>query len=130
MVLGMEGTRMIKPALTGQEFNDLSVYLYFLKFFDGRGNPVRGKSVFTEKGCHLCHPFAGKGRQDELGFSESPQNISPIFLSKGIWNHSLEIMKAAKEEQLPWPLIGKREITDLVEYILAPQRVYRDTSNF
>jgi hypothetical protein len=30
-------------------------------------------------------------------------------------------MNASEEEQIPQPLMGKREIADLVEFILAPQ---------
>jgi cytochrome c2 len=119
MVLGMEGTRMIKPALTGQEFNDLSVYLYFLRFSDGRGNPVRGRSVFNEKGCNLCHPLAGKGKQDQLGFGEFPRNISPIFLSKGIWNHSLDMVARMAQIGMKWPKFRETEMIDLLEYIKA-----------
>jgi len=119
MVLGMNGTRMTKPALTGQELNDLSVYLHFLGLSDGRGNPVRGRSLFTEKGCHLCHPFEGKGKQDEMGFSEFPRNISPIFLSKGIWNHSLDIMARMAQIGMKWPKFRETEMMDLLEYIKA-----------
>ena len=119
MVLGMEETRMIKPALTRQEFNDLSVYLYFLRFSDGRGNPVRGRSVFNEKGCHLCHPLAGKGKQDQLGFGEFPRNISAIFLSKGIWNHSLDMVARMAQIGMKWPKFRETEMIDLLEYIKA-----------
>jgi cytochrome c2 len=110
---------MIKPALTGQEFNDLSVYLYFLRFSDGRGNPVRGRSVFNEKGCNLCHPLAGKGKQDQLGFGEFPRNISPIFLSKGIWNHSLDMVARMAQIGMKWPKFRETEMIDLLEYIKA-----------
>jgi cytochrome c len=128
MVLGMEGTRMIKPALTRQEFNDLSVYLYFLRFSDGRGNPVRGRTVFSEKGCHLCHPFAGKGRQDELGFVEFPRNISPIFLSKG--NHSLAMIARMAQIGMKWPKFRETEMMDLFEYIKVKAKGADDPAFF
>ena len=60
MILGMERAGMINPALTGQEFTDISAYLYFLGFFDERGNPGQGRSVFAQKGCVSCHPLAGR----------------------------------------------------------------------
>ncbi len=130
MVLGMEGTSMVKPALTGQEFNDLSVYLYFLRFSDGPGNPVRGRSIFTEKGCHLCHPFAGKGKQDQIGFDEFPRNISPIFLSKGIWNHSLDMIARMAQIGMKWPKFRETEMIDLLAYIRAKAKGADDPSFF
>ena len=50
MIVGMERARMIKPTLSGQEFTEISAYLYFLKFFDDPGNGTRGQHLFTEKG--------------------------------------------------------------------------------
>jgi cytochrome c2 len=129
-VLGPGKTRMNKPALTGQELNDLSVYLYSLGFSDGRGNRVRGKSVFTDKGCHMCHPFAGKGRQDELGFSEFPRNISPAFLSKGIWNHSLDMVARMAQIGMKWPKFRETEMMDLLEYIRVKARGADDPAFF
>src|SRR4030042_4486585 len=38
MTQDMERTRVIKPNLTGDEFTEVSAYLYFLKFFDDPGN--------------------------------------------------------------------------------------------
>ena len=130
MVLGMEDTRMTKPALTGQEFNDLSVYLYFLRFSDGPGNSVRGRFVFDEKGCSLCHPFAGKGKQDQIGFNEFPRNISPIFLSKGIWNHSLDMIARMAQIGMKWPKFRETEMIDLLAYIKANARGADDPAFF
>jgi cytochrome c len=130
VVSGMEQTRMVKPALTGREFNDLSVYLYFLRFSDGRGNPARGRSVFTEKGCYLCHPLAGKGKQDQLGFGEFPRNISPIFLSKGIWNHSLDMIARMAQIGMKWPKFRGTEMLDLFEYIKANAKGADDPAFF
>jgi hypothetical protein len=38
MIIEMASTGMIKPTLTGQEFAEISAYLYFLRFFDEPGN--------------------------------------------------------------------------------------------
>lgn len=130
MILGMGETTMTKPALTEQEFNDLSVYLYFLRFSDGRGNAVRGRSVFTEKGCRLCHPLSGKGKLDPSGFSEFPGNISSIFLSKGIWNHSLDMIARMAQIGMKWPQFRETEMLDLLEYIKANAKGADDPAFF
>ncbi len=119
MIFGMEGERMTKPTLTGQEFTDILVYLYSLRFFEKRGSREQGRSVFTEKGCHFCHPLAGKGKQNELGFSEFPRNMSLVFLSKGIWNHSLDMIARMAQIGMKWPKFRETEMTDLLEYIKA-----------
>ena len=117
MIFGMEKAGIIEPTLTGQEFADILAYLYSLKFSDKRGNPVQGRTVFAEKGCHLCHPLAGKGKQGELGFDEFPQNISPIFLTTGIWNHTLDMVARMAQIGMKWPNFRETEMIDLLEYI-------------
>ncbi len=117
MIIGMEKAGVIKPTLTGQEFTEISAYLYFLKFFDEPGNPARGKSIFTEKGCVSCHPSSGRGKEGAPGLSEFPKNISPVFLSQAIWNHSLNMMARMVEIGMKWPKFRGTEMMDLLEYI-------------
>jgi cytochrome c2 len=117
MIMGMEKAGMIKPTLTGQEFTEITAYLYFLKFFDEPGNPARGKSVFNEKGCHFCHPISGKGKEGAPGLNEFPENISPVFLSQAIWNHSLDMIARMVEIGMKWPKFRETEMMDLLAYI-------------
>ncbi len=117
MIIEMERATMIKPTLTGQEFAEVSAYLYFLKFFDEPGNPARGKSVFAEKGCHLCHPHSGKGKEGTPGLQEFPKNISSVFLTQAIWNHSLDMIARMVEIGMRWPKFWGTEMMDLLEYI-------------
>jgi cytochrome c2 len=119
MIIEMEKGGVIKPTLSGQEFTEISAYLYFLKFFDEPGNPARGRSVFTEKGCYLCHPPSGKGKEGTPGLQEFPKNISPVFLSQAIWNHSLDMIARMVEIGMKWPKFWGTEMMDLFEYIKA-----------
>jgi mono/diheme cytochrome c family protein len=118
------------PKLTSKETADLFAYLYFLPFTDEPGSIMKGEILFLEMGCAECHGQDRK-RGNLLYIDDSKyQGTSKTDLIASIWNHGLEIMKAARGERLPWPPIGKREIADLVEFILAPQLVNRDTSYF
>ncbi len=119
MIIEMEKGGVIKPTLSGQEFTEISAYLYFLKFFDEPGNPARGRSVFAEKGCYLCHPPSGKGKEGTPGLQEFPKNISPVFLSQAIWNHSLDMIARMVEIGMKWPKFWGTEMMDLLEYIKA-----------
>jgi len=117
MIDGMERVKIVKTKLTGEEFSAISAYLYFLKFFDEPGNPTRGRSVFNEKGCSLCHPLSGKGKKGEKGLDEFPQNISPIFLSQVIWNHGAVMISEMVRLGIKWPEFKGTEMMDLLEYI-------------
>lgn len=117
MIDGMERVKIIKPKLTGEEFSAISAYLYFLKFFDESGNPIRGRSVFNEKGCSLCHPLSGKGKRGEKGLDAFPQNLSSIFLSQVIWNHGADMIAEMVRLGMKWPEFKDTEMMDLLEYI-------------
>ena len=128
MIVGMERARLIKPNLTGEELTEISAYLYFLKFFDEPGNPTRGKYVFNEKGCNLCHPLSGKGKEGEPGLDQFPQNISPIFLSQAIWNHGPVMIASMVKLGMKWPLFEGTEMMDLLEYIKTNAKGPKETA--
>ncbi|MBP1694944.1 MAG: cytochrome c, class [Deltaproteobacteria bacterium] len=117
MIIRMESAEMIKPTLTGQDFAEISAYLYFLRFLDERGDPTKGRSVYAEKGCSLCHPSSGKGKEGALGLDGFPKNVSPVFLSQAIWNHCLDMIVRMVEIGMKWPKFWDKEMMDLLEYI-------------
>ncbi|MDH4230763.1 MAG: cytochrome c [Nitrospirota bacterium] len=117
MIAGMEKAGIVRPALTGQEFTEITAYLYFLRFFDEPGDPAAGAYIFEQKGCSACHPLAGRGKEGELGLDEFPRNVSAVFLSQAVWNHSLEMMARMLRLGKKWPGFADREMMDLFEFI-------------
>ena len=128
MTQDMERTRVLKPNLTGDELTEISVYLYFLKFFDEPGSTSQGRYIFQEKNCHLCHPLSGKGPEGEPGLDRFPQNISPIFLSQTIWNHGPGMIARMVKAGVTWPSFRGTEMMDLLEYIKANARGPRESA--
>jgi mono/diheme cytochrome c family protein len=128
MNIGMEQARMIKPSLTGQEFTEISAYLYFLKFFDEPGDATRRRSIFNEKGCSSCHPLSGKGKEREPGLDQFPQNISPVFLTQSIWNHGPVMIAHMVKLGMKWPVFEGTEMMDLLEYIKVNAKGAKETA--
>jgi cytochrome c551/c552 len=128
MNVGMERARIIKPNLTGNEFTEISAYLYFLKFFDEPGDANRGRSIFNEKGCGACHPLSGKGKEGEPGLDQFPQNISAVFLTQSIWNHGPVMIAHMVKLGMKWPLFEGTEMMDLMEYIKMNARGAKETA--
>jgi mono/diheme cytochrome c family protein len=128
MIMGIERVKMVRPNLTGQEFFEISAYLYFLKFFDEPGNPSQGRSLFNEKGCSACHPLSGKGKEGEPGLDEFPQNITPVFLSRVIWNHGPNMIAQMVKLGMKWPEFHGTEMMDLLEFIKGNAKGPRETA--
>lgn len=128
MNVGMERAKMIKPNMTGQEFTEISAYLYFLKFFDEPGDATRGRSIFNEKGCSSCHPPSGKGKEGEPGLDQFPQSISPVFLTQSIWNHGPVMIAHMVKLGMKWPVFEGTEMMDLLEYIKLNTKGAKETA--
>jgi cytochrome c len=128
MNIGMQQARMIRPNLTGQEFTEISAYLYFLKFFDEPGEATRGRSIFNEKGCGSCHPLSGKGKEGEPGLDQFPQNISPVFLTQSIWNHGPVMIAQMVKLGMKWPVFEGTEMMDLLEFIKMNAKGVKETA--
>jgi len=128
MNVGMQRGKMIKPNMTGQEFTEISAYLYFLKFFDEPGDATRGKFIFNEKGCSSCHLLSGKGKEGEPGLDQFPQNISPVFLTQSIWNHGPVMIAHMVKLGMKWPVFEGSEMMDLLEYIKLNTKGVKETA--
>ncbi len=128
MILSMERTRMIKPTLNGEEFTEISAYLYFIKFFDEPGNATQGRALFSEKRCQYCHPFTGRGKEGEPGLDLFPQNLSPVFLSQVIWNHGPDMIARMVQLGMKWPEFKGTEMMDLLEFIKANAKGKREAA--
>jgi mono/diheme cytochrome c family protein len=102
------------PRFNGTEMADLISYLYFLGFYKEEGDPERGASLFTERGCARCHASAG-GRAMDL--STSTAAADSIALAAAMWNHSPEMHELMGEQALAWPTFDLGDMEDLASYL-------------
>jgi len=74
MIAGMEQAGIAKPTLTGQEFTEITNYLYFLRFFDKPGIHRKGKNSFQLSG--VRNVTAWTGNAVHLCISISPNSAT------------------------------------------------------
>ena len=117
MIAEMEHAGIAQPTLTGQEFTEITAYLYFLRFFDEPGNAASGEYLFDQKGCISCHLVSGRSSDGGPGLDEFPRNASSIFLSQALWNHSLRMMARMVRIGMSWPHFTETEMMDTLAYI-------------
>jgi hypothetical protein len=109
---GIEEIGLDRPLLSPQEMADLVAYLFSTRYFDEPGDPVKGKTLFVQKQCHLCH---GKGKKPDLSLLKD--QISPILMAQTMWNHGPEMMEKMRKAKIPWQKIDSQEMIDLMEYL-------------
>ncbi len=105
------------PIFTPNEMADLISFLYFIQFYDEKGDAKEGKKLYREKTCIFCHSLEGEGEDVGPDLGESEAHFSPIFLASAMWNHAIVMEDMLAEKDLAWPRFSGNEMRDLVSYV-------------
>lgn len=109
----IEGKGRIRPFLTGQEMADITAYLFSIQYFDFPGEATRGKKVFLNKRCNLCHKKGGKGPD----LSKLKDRMTPVTMAQTMWNHGPEMWEEMNKAKVSLQKIDDQEVVDLMEYL-------------
>lgn len=110
---------IVVPVLTEVETADLISYLYFLQFIDRPGNVERGRLVYREKQCGVCHGLAGAGGKAAVDLAQVEKLETPLGVITEMWNHASAMEQKMLEESVAWPVLKGGEMADLVAYLLS-----------
>ena len=99
------------------EMRDLIAYLTFLHILDQPGDPQRGRTLFYEKHCSMCHALGGQGGGIGPDLSRGQQYGSPILWAQVMWQHAAQMESKMTEMGLPWPKFKDNEMVDLIAFI-------------
>ena len=113
------------PVFSANEMSDLISYLYFIQFYEERGDIKEGKKLYREKACIFCHALEGEGENIGPDLSEEEAKFSPIFLASAMWNHAVIMEDMLEEKNLAWPRFSGNEMRDLVSYVRSASKVTR-----
>ena len=86
--------------------------------FSSAGDPVKGKAVFSAKGCAQCHGFFGKGRGGlgpDLGTTDLRGSVTQ--LAGRMWNHWSGMTEAMQGLGMATPSFRNDELADVFAYI-------------
>lgn len=108
----MEEKGLERPTLSPQDMSDIVAYLFSIRYFDEPGNAERGKNLFSQKGCKLCHK---KGTETDLAHLKG--KLSPIFMAQLMWNHGPQMLERMQKAKISWRKIEGKEMADLMEYL-------------
>lgn len=107
------------PQFSDQELSDLIAYIFFLQYFDRPGDVGRGRTVYLQKGCVVCHSASEHAPALAPDLARSNAVASPLELAAAMWNHAPAMEARIRELGLPWPRFAENEMRDLVAYLRA-----------
>ncbi len=107
-----------RPDLSPQETGDLIAFLYTLDYFEAPGDADRGKQLFADKRCIVCHQVGGAGGAvgPNLG---AEQFVAPIEFATAMWNHGPEMAEAMRANGIDRPRFNRAELADLIAFLEA-----------
>ncbi len=85
------------------------------------GDVERGQSLFLKKKCDTCHP----GNGPDLALADLPTSVGA--LASRMWNHSPQMIRAMRQQDVARQPIAPQELADILAYVLALSSLDRDS---
>jgi cytochrome c2 len=121
----MEARKISPPKMTPKEMADLFAFLYFIRYMDEPGAPLKGKLLIETKACMKCHTVKD-GKKEDL--SRWGMYVNPIIWAQMMWNHAVQMEQEMKKKGLSRIEFKGNEMVDLIAYIrdasLTVERAY------
>ena len=102
------------PALNEEEMRSIVSYVWATQFFADHGNAGRGKGLFTQKNCTVCHNDPSSGAPS---LARGKDAYSPVTMVAALWKHGPRMLERIEQKNLPWPRFSSAEMSDLVAYL-------------
>lgn len=121
-----EARKIKRPEFEGDEIVDVAAairsYMSPTKVPESAfalGDPQRGKAVFENKNCSMCHAVGGVGGRLGPDFAKVDFNYSVTAIVGRMWNHGPKMWKAIKTKGLTVPTFAQGDMADLIAYLYS-----------
>lgn len=99
---------------TQEEMRQILGYIWSRQYFQGQGNPERGKKVFAEKNCATCHNDPASGAPK---LAKGKDAYSDITMVSALWDHGPRMLESMTAKKLAWPRFTAAQMSDLIAYL-------------
>ena len=103
--------------LNETEMSDLFAFLYFIRYLDEPGDPLKGKEVLKVKGCMECHSIGEKRGKIGPDLAMWAEFTNPILWVQMMWNHAQKMKTAMDRGAIAWPKLERSDIADIIAYV-------------
>ncbi len=126
MVERMSEIGIERPRLNTRETGDLIAFLYALDYFDPAGDKERGRQIFAEKHCIICHQVGGVGGVVGPVLDGRSQLVAPIQIAAAMWNHGPAMSDAMRTRGISRPQFSQVELNDMITYLKGDAETFPD----
>jgi mono/diheme cytochrome c family protein len=122
IAVAMRERGLARPRLTPAEFSSLAAFLFTVQSNRAPGDPARGASAFTAKGCAQCHALGGAGGAVGPALDGLRRLDSPVLLAAAMWNHGPQMAEAMAARGVAFPTFRGTDLADLLAHVAAAAR--------
>ena len=122
----MEEMKVEWPRFEGNEMNDLLTFARRARAGEHRefdllpADPRRGRQLFREKSCIVCHAAGGEGGGSGPDLSSDSTRASTLTQMAGeMWNHSPAMWQAMQEKGIERPVFEGQEMADVIAFLYS-----------
>lgn len=113
-----------QPEFKGQELSHLLAYIRGEAVVDGGlvqyaepGSPKRGKDLFHQQKCDLCHTVWGEGRKQASDLGKRDLRLTLTEIAGMIWSHSGQMWRDMRRAGIPFPDFSSKQMADIISYL-------------
>lgn len=110
------------PNLDGAEMADIVAYLYSIRFLAGFGDPGRGRTLLSAKGCLGCHALDGRGGGTAGDLAAGPVYPTQAAAIAALWNH-VTVARNLGAGAGTWSTLSPSEAGAIVAWLMRERPV-------
>jgi cytochrome c2 len=103
--------------LDEQAASDLFAYFYAARFFERPGDAGRGKRLFSDKQCAVCHGLTEAKIPEAKPVAQWEALGQPISLINALWNHAANMRQEFARRKVAWPQLAAQDLSDMLVYL-------------
>mgnify|MGYP001572136899 CR=1 FL=1 len=135
MAEAMKAKGIVRPTFQGKEMVDLIAYVVAVAKDGGGetaqvipGTPERGRKLFGEKRCVVCHSVGGKGGKVGPELGRPGHHVSLTQFAALMWNHGPSMWARMKERGIQVPRLTGQEMADILAHLYVSRYFDRSAS--
>lgn len=105
------------PELSPDEMTRIFAYLYSLNYFEPTGDFAKGRQLFHDLNCIVCHSVGNQGGSVGPALDQYAGEASTLALASALWNHGPKMRRQLPQNHMPMPLFVDAEMADVLAYI-------------
>ncbi len=124
MAEAMKARGIARPTFQGREMADLIAYVVAVAKDGGGetaqvipGTPERGRKLFGEKRCIVCHSVGGQGGKVGPELGRAGHHLSLTRFAALMWNHGPAMWAKMKERGIQVPRLTGQEMADVLAHL-------------